>query len=141
METWRFRSLHVCIPTHLFGTVVSRAGRLWDQHWYSSASYASAVTWTFIVTSFNTAILVSTLSRCHSRFPTPSASDTALSCMSTILLHDVDLWNLLYDLTLVTPTSFPLKAMNIELIHRASTVHLLWWVWQSYLRHTSHSDF
>ena len=44
--------------------------------------------------------------------------------MSTTLLHELDLWNLLHDLTVVT-TSLPLRAMDIKLTHRASTNHLL----------------
>ena len=45
--------------------------------------------------------------------------------MSTTLLHDLDLWNLLQDLTMITSTSLPLRAMDIKLTRRASTTHLL----------------
>ena len=45
--------------------------------------------------------------------------------MSATLLHELDLWNLLHDLTLVTSASFPLRAMDVKLTHRPSTTHLL----------------
>ena len=58
--------------------------------------------------------------------------------MSTTLLHELELWNLLHGLTLVTSTSLPLRAMDIKLTHRASTTHLLFqsrqgWASQRYL--------
>ena len=60
--------------------------------------------------------------------------------MATTLLHELDLWNLLQDLTLITSTSLPLRAMDIKLIRRASTTLLLFvpklrqgWGWQGFL--------
>ena len=41
-------------------------------------------------------------------------------------MQELDLWNLLHDLTLATSTSLPLKATDIKLTHRASTTHLLY---------------
>ena len=42
-DSWTFRTLVLVSPHLSSARSWSRAGRLWDQHWYSSASYASAL--------------------------------------------------------------------------------------------------